>query len=219
MQTQSTVHIIEPDESLRQSLSQFLEAMSISSAGYRSAEDFLSRWKEGDGGCLLTELFLGGMSGLDLQRKLNGTSERIPVVFISEFADVPTAVQAVQSGAVGFLTKPFSKQTLLENLREGLARDEKRRNHEMAVSQASALIKALTRREREMLESVVRGMKNREIAEKLDLSLKTVEMHRSRMMKKMSVESVADLIRLYLLVYPDTLQDTEFFIQNTKVAK
>ncbi len=214
MQAEGTVFIIDPDPVLRESLQSFLKAMSIPSAGYASAEEFLQHWDDSQPGCLLSELFLGGMSGIDLQKKINGGSERLPFIFISEFADVPTAVQAIQAGAVGFLTKPFSKQTLLENLREALKRNRQQRRKQTAATSARQKIEALTRRESQLLEYVVKGLKNREIAENLDLSLKTVEMHRSRMMKKMRVDSVADLIRIYLLAYPQTVENAEFFIRD-----
>ncbi len=218
MDAEGTVFIIDSDEALRESLQHFLEAMSIPTQGFASAEAFLDQWDETQPGCLLTELFLSGISGIDLQKKLNGYTERLPIVFISEHADVATAVQAVQGGAVGFLTKPFSKQVLLENLRAALARDGLKRDKQKAVNTAVERISALTKRESQMLHCVVRGLKNREIAEKLDLSLKTVEMHRSRMMKKIDAETVADLLRLYLLAYPETLEDKEFFLQPRRAS-
>lgn len=218
MDAEGTVFIIDPDDTLRSSLQDFLEAMSIPTRGFSSAEEFLDAWDESQAGCLLTELFLSGMSGIDLQQKLNSYVERLPIVFISEHADVATAVQAVQGGAVGFLTKPFSKHILLENLRAALARDSLKREKQHAVNAAEHKISALTKRERQLLEAVVHGMKNRQIADKLDLSLKTVEMHRSRMMKKMDAETVADLIRLYLLAHPETLENKDFFLQPRQLS-
>lgn len=216
MDAEGTVFIIDPDEALRNSLMNFLEAMSIPAQGFCSAEEFLEQWDESQPGCLLTELFLSGISGIDLQQKLNSFAERLPIVFISEHADVATAVQAVQGGAVGFLTKPFSKQVLLENLRAALARDSLKREKQSIVNDAVRKISVLTRREGQLLEAVVHGLKNREIADNLDLSLKTVEMHRSRMMKKMDADTVADVIRIYLLAHPETLENKDFFLQVRK---
>lgn len=218
MNSEATVFIIDPDVALRESLQGFLEAMSIPSEGFSNAEEFLQYWDPSRPGCLLTELFLAGISGIELQKKLNGSGEQLPIIFISEFADVPTAVQAIQAGAVGFLTKPFSKQILLENLREALEKDQQRRSKESAVSVATEKIDALTKREHQLLECVVKGLKNREIADQLDLSLKTIEMHRSRMMKKMDVDSVADLIRIYLLAHPKAIENADFFSQNSKLS-
>ena len=211
MQTEAKVFIIDQDAAFRESLQTFLTAMSLPSSGFANAEEFLAQWDDSQAGCLLTELFLSGMSGIELQQQLNERNAPIPVIFISGHADVQTAVQAIQSGAIGFLTKPFSRQTLLENLREALAKDNAQRARLESTAEAALRIENLTRRERQLLDYVVKGLKNREIADKLDLSLKTVEMHRSRMMKKMQVDSVADLLRVYLTAYPQTIEDSDFY--------
>lgn len=207
--SEPTVYIVDPDEGLQSSLQKFLAAMSVSSAVFNNAETFLAQWDPSHAGCLITELVLGGMSGIELQRQLNSHDDALPIIFISEHADVATAVQAVQSGAVGFLTKPFSKQVLLENLRVALERDKTRRAHKAARIRAQAGIDSLTRRERQLMDCVVEGMKNREIAETLELNLKTVEMHRGKMMKKLQVETLVELIRLYQRVYPDVFAQNE----------
>ncbi len=207
MTSNGTIHIIEPDDALRGSLQQFLSAMALETRTYARAEDFVAQAGNTEPGCVVSEVFLPGMTGLELQHQLNGTGESMPIIFVSEFADVDTAVRAVQAGAVGFLTKPFSRHVLLENVRAALERDQLRRSREAARSTAQEHIDSLSARERELLTCVMQGMKNREIAEKLGLNLKTIEMHRGRMMAKMHADNLVDLIKTYQLAYPAMLAD------------
>lgn len=203
MAQHTIIHLVEPDELLRQSLRRFLESLAFSVQLHPSAEAFLDAWQRGIPGCIVTELFLPGMTGLELQQRVGEDVDGLPIVFVSEYADVATAVQAVQKGAAGFLTKPFAKHALLENIRLALRRDHERRVRDEERREVQARINALTPRERELLDCVMEGLRNREIAERLGLNLKTVEMHRSRMMKKMQAQTLIDLVRVFQLVHPD----------------
>jgi len=207
MTSHGTIHIIEPDDALRSSLQQFLSAMALQNRTYARAEDFLETQDPAEPGCVITEVFLPGVTGLELQQRLNGSGESMPIIFVSEFADVDTAVRAVQAGAVGFLTKPFSRHVLLENVRAALERDQLRRQRDAERRTAQSYIDSLSTRERELLDCVMQGMKNREIAEQLGLNLKTIEMHRGRMMAKMHADNLVDLIKTYQLAYPVLLAE------------
>lgn len=194
--TEGIIHLIDPDPGLRDSLLRFFETTGMRARGYRDAEAFLAEWDPEAPGCLIMELYLSGMSGIDLQQHIRDQGRDLPIIFISEHADVETAVRAVQNGAVGFLTKPFSRQVLLENLRSALAQDEANRARRARREAARERIGSLSPRERQVFDLVVRGCKNHEIADELDLSQKTVEMHRSRMMTRLEAGSVVDLVEL-----------------------
>jgi RNA polymerase sigma factor (sigma-70 family) len=218
MTSNGTIHIIEPDDTLRGSLQQFLSAMALETRTYARAEDFLAQADAVAPGCVVTEVFLPGVTGLELQQRINGTGESMPIIFVSEYADVDTAVRAVQAGAVGFLTKPFSRHVLLENVRAALERDQLRRQREAERKTAQACIDSLSARERELLDCVMQGMKNREIAERLGLNLKTIEMHRGRMMGKMHADNLVDLIKTYQLAYPALLAEGSAIDRRTRNA-
>jgi FixJ family two-component response regulator len=190
-----TVFVVDDDEALRDSLRWLLEAHGYEVALYDSAEHFLSDDAAMRPGCLLLDVRMPGMSGQELFDALIERGNRMPVVFITGHGDVPMAVAAVKKGAVDFIEKPFSEEDLLRLVGQCLERDILQREAVAASASIVARRAALTPREREVLELIVAGKLNKVIADQLAISPKTVEVHRSRVMEKMGVRSVAELVQ------------------------
>ena len=195
---EGTVFVVDDDSSTRELLSWLMKRNGMHSEVFPDAHSFLAGYKPGAPGCLVVDLNMPGMSGLELQKYLKDNGVALPVIFLSGRADVPKAVAAVREGAIDFLEKPFDYKRVVALIEECLKRDaeahhsqEKRRAH-------SARLAQLTQREREVLDLVVAGRMNREIAEQLDISIKTVEAHRARIMEKLEVNSVAELVQAKL---------------------
>jgi FixJ family two-component response regulator len=190
-----TVFVIDDDESIRELLIWLMKRNSIRAEAFPNAKSFLKAYRPGAPGCLILDLYMPGMSGLDLQRYLKEAGIEMPVIFLSGRADVPKAVAAVKSGAIDFIEKPFDYRQIVELVRECLRRDAAaRQGREEARSRAERLA-TLTQREREVLERVIAGKVNRLIAEEMQISIKTVEAHRARIMEKLAVDSVAELVQ------------------------
>jgi FixJ family two-component response regulator len=202
MEQPSTVYVVDDDAAMRDSLCWLLSSVSLNAKAYASADEFLSEWDPATPGCLLLDLRMPGLNGLELQEKLVKDGREIPIIFLSGHGDVPTAVRAMQSGATEFLTKPFSERFLLERVQAALEQDIKQRRQRRANEVLEARYAVLTPREREVLHLVVAGKVNREIAEDLSISPKTVELHRSNLMKKMHADSVPSLVTMCLSI-PD----------------
>jgi FixJ family two-component response regulator len=173
----------------------------LRSAGYTaetfsSAEAFLRREHFDGAGCILLDVKMPGLSGMDLQEELNKADYHMPIVFITGHGDVPTSVEAMKKGAVDFLTKPFDDEELLQALRAAIEKDRDGRAEYTAVHEVRRLIELLTPREHEILRYVVTGMLNKQIALELGIAEKTVKVHRGRVMEKLGVDSVAELVRL-----------------------
>ncbi len=200
MYTSSTVYVVDDDPAMRDSLSWLLSSVNLKAETFASADDFLARWESSQPGCLLLDLRMAGMNGLELQERLVERGHEIPIIFISGHGDVPTAVRAMQAGAVEFLTKPFSERFLLERVRVALEKDIEARRKRRELETVKARYAVLTPRERQVLTRVITGMVNREVAEDLAISPKTVELHRSNLMKKMHAESVPDLVAMCLMI-------------------
>ena len=183
------VHVVDDDEALRDSLRWLLESAGHRVATYASAEAFLATDAAEQGGCLLLDIRMPGMSGLELQDELKRRGHAIPIVFITGHGDVPMAVNAVKKGALEFIEKPFNDQALLVLIDNALAIDAETRR-------GAARFEALTQREREVMECIVAGKRNQDIAAELSLSIKTVEAHRAKVMWKMRVDSLAALVKL-----------------------
>lgn len=183
------VHVVDDDDALCDSLRWLLESAGRRVAIYASAETFLEASAAAQGGCLLLDIRMPGMSGLELQDELKRRGHAIPIVFITGHGDVPMAVNAVKKGALEFIEKPFNAQALLALIDNALAIDAKTRRH-------AARFKKLTQREREVMKRIVTGKRNQDIAAELSISLKTVEAHRARVMRKMRVGSRAALVKL-----------------------
>jgi FixJ family two-component response regulator len=192
----SLVYVIDDDESMRRSVKRLLKAHGFSAEAFASADDFLTLARAERPSCLVLDLSLPGMNGLELQKEMERRELGLPIVFITGHGDIPTSVEAMKGGAVDFLSKPFSAKALIEAVELAMARargDEKRRRERTDVDRR---VSALTPRELEVMKLVVTGMMNKQIASELGTSIKTIKVHRSRVMQKMGAESVADLVRL-----------------------
>lgn len=187
------VIIVDDDQDFRESLAWLLESAGIKSEQYQSAESFLSSY-QGEPACLLLDVRMTGMSGLALQQQLAQRNSPIPIVLITGHGDVPMAVEAIKNGAVDFITKPFDDQQLLDLIETILAEVEQRFAAAAARLNAQQAWQQLSPREKQLAELVIQGDSNRNMAEKLNISVKTVEIHRSRVMKKMQADSLANLI-------------------------
>lgn len=197
-QAQPTVYIVDDEAAIRDSLRWLFSSVDIAAETYDSADAFLTHWSPACPGCLVLDLRMPGMSGLELQQYLKSHGCELPIIFISGHGDIATAVRAMQSGALQFLTKPFSDETLLEHVKQALALDAQKRADSFKRSTLKARLELLTQRERQVLQQVVNGASNKAIAADLDINLKTVEMHRANLMRKMHASSLAELVRLYL---------------------
>lgn len=196
------VHVIDDDDSIRELLTWLMKRNAIRAEAYPNARSFLKAYRPGTPGCLILDLYMPGMSGLDLQQYLKEAGIEMPVIFLSGRADVPKAVAAVKSGAIDFIEKPFDYRRIVELVRECLRRDaEARAGREAARGRAERLA-TLTQREREVLDRVIAGKVNRLIAEEMQISIKTVEAHRARIMEKLAVDSVAELVQATLGARP-----------------
>ncbi|HSN19440.1 MAG TPA: response regulator [Usitatibacter sp.] len=193
-----TVYVIDDDPSIRELIAWLMKRESIPVHAFADARAFLDAYVPGAPGCLVLDLYLPGMSGLDLQRYLTEHGIGMPVIFLSARADVPQAVKAVKEGAIDFLEKPFDYRSMVALVHDCLRRDAEARERRRRTGEAAARLASLTQREREVLERVVAGKPNRVIAEELLISIKTVEAHRAKIMEKLGVDSVAELVQTAL---------------------
>jgi FixJ family two-component response regulator len=193
MSAKSEIWIVDDDEAVRDSLSALLAGEGHAVRSFASALEFLDFAKEGMGGCLLSDVRMPGMSGIDLQRRLQELNIRIPIVFITGHADVAMAVQALKGGAMDFIEKPFPNHVLFASLAEAISRSTVHdRDHVAGIRARHAL---LTERERQVMALVVEGMTNKEVGRRLNISPRTVDIHRTRVMDKMKASGLADLVR------------------------
>lgn len=193
------VHIVDDDPAVRDSLRELLDSVGLRNALYASAEEFLENCAPASEGCLLIDIRLTGMTGLDLQRLLPDRGVDLPIIILTGHGDVPAARQAFKEGAVDFLSKPFNPPELIGCLRAAIAHDRRAREQRAAQREAAARRERLSAREREVLDLVVAGLANKQIAVRLGIAERTVEDHRSRVMQVMSVDSMAQLVRLATL--------------------
>jgi FixJ family two-component response regulator len=195
-QAQEVVFVVDDDASMRHSLSSLFRSIGLKVEVFDSATDFLKVGRPEVASCLVLDVRLPGLSGLDFQTELARANIRIPIVFITGHGDIPMTVKAMKAGAVEFLTKPFREQDLLDAVRLGLERDRTRRVGETIVSELRARFDALTAREQEVMAFVTAGLMNKQIAADLGVSEITVKVHRGNVMRKMSAKSLADLVRM-----------------------
>lgn len=196
---ESTVFVVDDDADLRESLGWLFESAGLRFKSYSTAQEFLTDYKPEEPGCLLLDVRMPGLSGLDLQEELRRRGVPPPIIIMTGHARVPMAVRALKGGAIDFIQKPFSDQSLLERIRQAIDLDRRTRQVRMEAAKFAALLTYLTPREREVMDLVIEGKPNKIIAADLGISPKTVEIHRGRVMEKMQVESVAELVRLDLL--------------------
>jgi RNA polymerase sigma factor (sigma-70 family) len=192
---QGTVYVVDDDGSTRELLSWLMRRQGLRAEAFPDAGSFLAACRPGMTGCLIVDLNMPGMNGLDLQRRLKDRGVPLPVIFLSGGADVPNAVRAVREGAVDFIEKPFDYKRVVALVEDCLRRDVQARAQLERRRQASSRLAQLTPREREVMELVVMGRLNREVALELGISIKTVEAHRARIMEKLEVGSVAELVQ------------------------
>ncbi len=190
------VFVVDDDPSLRSSLKFLLGTVGLRVESFDSAETFLQKKLPDVPTCLVLDVRLPGLSGLDFQRKLAARNVCIPIIFITGHGDIPMSVRAMKAGAVEFLTKPFRDQDLLDAINIGLERDRGRREQEKLLAELRQRFETLTPREQEVASMVVSGRANKEIAGKLGTAESTVKVHRSRAMEKMRGQSLADLVRM-----------------------
>ena len=195
-----TIHIIDDDPSMLRYLSDLVSTINYKARTYESANDFLNHYEDDGIGCLILDLRLPGISGLELQQQLASNNIDLPVIMISGFGDISTAVKAMKAGVLDFLEKPFKGQDLLDRIHNAVNKHKADRARSSDQNKTLERIHSLTRREKEVMDLVVKGMLNKDIARDLGISIKTVEVHRANVMDKMKVHSVADLVRLNLEV-------------------
>jgi two-component system response regulator TtrR len=192
------VYIVDDDESTRELLTWLMRRAGLRPLAFDGAAGFLEAWRDEGPACLVLDLHLPGMGGLELQDLLRERGIALPIIFLSGRADVPRAVHAVKSGAVDFIEKPFDYKRIVAVVADCIARDGAARAARERDRRAAQRLATLTQREREVLERVVGGKPNRVIAEELDISIKTVEAHRARLMEKLEAGSLAELVQLTL---------------------
>lgn len=191
-----TVFVVDDDAAARNMVSRLIASVGLSTEAYGSAEEFLAAYEASRPGCLVLDVRMSGMSGLELQDKLAANRMEIPIVFVTGHGDVSMAVECLQAGAVHFIEKPFREQVLLEAIRKALEQDAKRREEEAVRAQIRRRLAILTEREREVLKLVVAGRANKEMAAELGISIKAIEAHRARIMNKMHVHGAVELVQL-----------------------
>lgn len=196
MDDKQTVFVVDDDEGVRDGLSLLLETVGQSCKLFASAHEFLDSFEDGTGGCLVLDIRMPRMTGLDLQKKLIDMGSKLPVIFITGHGDIPMAVEAMRRGAVDFIRKPFREHDLLDRINEALAVDDTARKQALNRSVIEEKLSSLSEREREVFERVADGEMNKVIAADLGISERTVEVHRGAMMKKLNVKTLAQLVRL-----------------------
>ena len=192
------VMVVDDDSGVRNAMRILLKSVGLDSVLYASAQEFLAAYQPAQPGCLLLDIRMPGMSGLELQQQLNLRGAVIPVIFMTGHGDVPMAVEAMQQGAFDFLQKPFRDQDLLDRIQKAIAKDAQSRASLGEHERIRAHLQTLTAREREVLDLMTQGKQNKAIAQDLGVSPRTIEIHRARVMEKMNAQSVAELVRMML---------------------
>ena len=193
-----TVHVVDDDPDIRTSIALLMKSVRLAARTWAGADDFLASWRPEEPGCLVLDVRMPGMSGLELQALLKERGSGIPIVFLSGHGDIPMALRAVKNGALDFLEKPFRDQALIDAVHAALAEDAARRRNRAEREKVLALVASLSPREAEVAGLVADGLSSPEIAKKLRLSPRTVEMHRARAMRRLGVENVAELTGVIL---------------------
>ncbi len=200
MAPEPTVYAVDDDIVARILLEETFRAANLSVETYASAEEFLAQYDENQGGCLLLDIIMPGMDGLELQRVLSARGDTTPVIFLSGADDVTTAVNALKAGAMDFIEKPIDPSRVIDSVRAAISYDFKARYERMKVSQIKQRYDSLTVREQEVMRWVVSGKNNKVIANILNISSRTVEVHRRNVIKKMEAESLAELVQMAMQI-------------------
>jgi FixJ family two-component response regulator len=190
----ATVFVVDDDASIRDAVKSLLKSVGLHAEVFGSTEEFLNVTRPAVSSCLVLDIRLPGMSGLEFQEELAKAGRRIPIIFVTAHGDIPMTSRAIKAGAIEFLTKPFQKHELLAAIHQALDRDRAAREEEARISELRGRFESLTPREREVMALVVTGLRNKEMAAKLNLSEITVKVHRGRAMQKMEADSLADLV-------------------------
>ena len=198
MSCEPTVFIVDDDPAIRHAMEFLMRSVDMKCEIYCSADEFLTAWNAARGGCLVLDIRMPGMGGLELQECLGERGSSLPIIFVTGHADVPMAVDAMQKGAFDFIQKPFRDQDLLERIAAAMKTDRLRRIAHERKSDIGERMATLTPREREVMDLVVTGKPNKVVAYELGVSQRTVEIHRARVMDKMGARSLADLVRMTL---------------------
>jgi FixJ family two-component response regulator len=196
------VYVVDDDPGIRDGIGDLLDSLGIASRQFESCERFLAEWRDEGASCLVLDVRLQGMTGVELQEQLAVAGIPIPIIFMTAYADVPMVRKVLKAGAVEFLIKPFEDEELLKAVKEAFARDRAQRRAENLVNSIQARAETLSERERQVMELVTAGLTNKEIAEKLFLSVVTIKVYRGQVMRKMEAESLADLVRMYEKISP-----------------
>jgi len=191
-----SVFIVDDDEAIRDALSWLFQSRGVSVRAFASAEDFLAEWRPGLSGCLLLDIRMSGMSGLDLFDRLREVSASLPVIFLTGHGDVPMAVSALKKGALDFVEKPFNDNELVDRVIEALALSAQRREREADTAGIANRLANLTARERQVMDLVLAGKLNKVIADDLGITMRTVEVHRAHVFEKMGVKTAVELAQL-----------------------
>jgi two-component system, LuxR family, response regulator FixJ len=202
--TAATVYVVDDDDGMRRALNLLLNTVGYKTAAFASAKEFLDRFKPDDAGCLVLDIRMPGMSGLELQQHLNRMGSMLPVIFITGHGDVPMAVQAMKEGAFEFVQKPFRDQDLLDRINHALELDKSNRSTLALRADVLQRFESLTPREKQVMQLVGDGLANKVIAIDLGLSERTVEIHRAKVMEKMGARSVAHLVKLQMSMSGDS---------------
>ena len=193
-----TVFIVDDDPAIRFAMQALMDSVNVAHEIYGSGDEFLEKVEEHRPGCLVLDIRMPGLGGLELQEELITRGSTLPIIFITGHGDVPMAVEAMQKGAVDFIQKPFRDQDLLDRVREALLTDKERRMEQEKHAEVEKRLARLTNREREVFDLVVTGKPNKVIAYELGVSQRTVEIHRARVMEKMQAKSLADLVKMHM---------------------
>ena len=192
----SIVYVIDDDPSIREAITSLIRSVGMSVQAFGSAKEFMASSRPNAPACLVLDVRMPGLSGLELQRELTDAGISIPIIFITGHGDIPMSVRAMKAGAVEFLTKPFRDQDLLDAIEQAIDRDRELRKQQAGIADLRDRFERLTPREREVMELVVAGLLNKQVAVRLGISEITVKLHRHQVMEKMKADSLADLVRM-----------------------
>ena len=195
-ESDAVIAIVDDDPSVRKGLSSLIRSVGLQVETFASAQEFLARPGAEAPSCLVLDLQLPGLSGLDLQKRMAEVGLEIPIVFLTGHGNIPASVQAMKAGAVEFLTKPFDEHDLLQAIQEAIERDRRTRQQHAEMRELQNRYESLTAREQEVMQQVVSGLLNKQVAAELNITEYTVKIHRGRVMRKMHAESLADLVRM-----------------------